>query len=174
MKGPVVLLIVNAVLSNTAVGGDGDKPMFKVTSKKSDDAVEVRADKDKTVYVIKSPSGISQTFIERTDEKWPEKMLFRLNLKGLESFRITNDKVKLEASVSSQNGTVRLWKDGKENVLLDDKSPHWMEIRLICSDGKAVKEIPLKDGYFEMQLPQAFFEGNPKSITLNWIDFYRN
>ena len=32
---------------------------------------------------------------------------------------------------------------------------------------------PLKDGYFEMQLSKAFFEDNPKSITLNWIDFYR-
>jgi hypothetical protein len=39
----------------------------------------------------------------------------------------------------------------------------------------AQEESPLapKDGYFEMALPKAFFEGNPKSITLNWIDFYR-
>ena len=37
------------------------------------------------------------------------------------------------------------------------------------------KALPLKDGYyFEMLLPKAFFEGNPKAITLNWIDFYRN
>jgi len=24
-----------------------------------------------------------------------------------------------------------------------------------------------------MTLPKVFFEGSPKSITLNWIDFYR-
>ena len=69
---------------------------------------------------------------------------------------------------------VRLWKDGKEDAPLDEKSPFWMDIRILTGDGKPAKEIPLKDGYFEMTLPRAFFEGNPKSITLNWIDFYRN
>ena len=39
---------------------------------------------------------------------------------------------------------------------------------------KPAKDIPLKDGYFELQLPKAFFKDNPKSITVNWIDFYQN
>jgi hypothetical protein len=39
--------------------------------------------------------------------------------------------------------------------------------------GKPAKELPLKDGYFEIALPKAFFDGNPKTVTLNWIDFYR-
>jgi hypothetical protein len=85
-----------------------------------------------------------------------------------------NDQSKLEASVSSQDGKVRLWKDGKEDSPLDAKSPRWMDIRLVGSDGKPAKGIPLKDGYFEMKLPTAFFENNPKAITVNWIDFYRN
>ena len=78
--------------------------------------------------------------------------------------------------MSSHDGKqrVRLWKDGKEDSPLDSNSPLWMEIRMVGGDGKPAKEIPLKDGYFEMQLPKAFFEGNPKSITVNWIDFYRN
>jgi hypothetical protein len=48
-----------------------------------------------------------------------------------------------------------------------------MDIRTLTGEGKPVRELPLKDGYFEMALPRAFFEGNPKSITLNGIDFYR-
>ena len=48
-----------------------------------------------------------------------------------------------------------------------------MDIRIVGGDGRPAQELPLKDGYFEMTLPRAFFEGNPKSITLNWIDFYR-
>ena len=63
--------------------------------------------------------------------------------------------------------------DGKEDALLDDKSPLWVDVRILTGEGKPAKEIPLKDGYFEVALPRAFFEGNPKSITLNWIDFYR-
>jgi hypothetical protein len=69
---------------------------------------------------------------------------------------------------------VRLWKDGKEDAPLDAQSPYWIEIRTVGRDGNLAKTIPLKDGYFEMQLPKAFFDGNPKAITMNWIDFYRN
>lgn len=43
----------------------------------------------------------------------------------------------------------------------------------VGKDGEPVKTIPLEDGFFEMQLPKVLFEDNPKSITLNWIDFYR-
>jgi len=79
-------------------------------------------------------------------------------------------------SVSLRDGkpVVRLWKDGKEDTPLDANSPYWMEVRILDGDGKPAKEIPLKGGYFEMQLPKALFEGNPKAITVSWIDFYRN
>ena len=91
----------------------------------------------------------------------------------LENFKISNGKITLEAAVSSQDGKVRLWKDGKEDLPLDAKSPYWMEMRMFGDDGKQVTTVPLKDGYFEIQLPKAFLEDNPKSITVNWIDFYR-
>ena len=138
--------------------------------------MEVRAEKDRAVFSVKSPFGISQAVIERTDDKWPDAVVLRLHLKGLESFRASNGKVTLDAAVSIQEGKpkVRLWKDGKEDAPLDEKSPFWMDVRILTGDGKPAKELPLKDGYFEMALPRAFFEGNPKSITLNWIDFYRN
>ncbi|MEZ0268219.1 MAG: hypothetical protein ACAI43_26130, partial [Phycisphaerae bacterium] len=64
---------------------------------------------------------------------------------------------------------VRVWKDGKEDAPLDAKSPFWTDVRRVGrGDGK-----PADDGYFEVPLPKAFFGGNPKSIELNWIDFYR-
>jgi hypothetical protein len=166
-------LLVLAV-AMTATAGDDKSPKFKITTKRDNDKVEVRADKDKTVFIVKSPFGISQAIIERTDEKWTDAVVLRLHLKGLENFRVTNGKVKLETSVSSQDGKVRVWKDGMEDAPLDAKSPYWMEIRMIGSDGKPAKAIPLKDGYFEMALPEALIERNPRSITVNWIDFYRN
>lgn len=66
---------------------------------------------------------------------------------------------------------MRLWKDGKEDIPLDAKSPYWIDVRILDGDGKEAKEIPLKGGYFEMQLPKALFKGN--RITVEWIDFYR-
>ena len=169
------VLIVFMGMSNAVTIGDDKKPTFKITTKRDTDKVEVKFEKDQTVFSIHSPFGISEAVIERTEEKWPEAVVLRLHLKGLENFRASNGKVTLNSAVSSFNDRqrVRLWKDGKEDSPLDSKSPHWMAIRMVGSDGKPAKEIPLKDGCFEMQLSKAFFEDNPKSITLNWIDFYR-
>ena len=96
-------------------------------------------------------------------------------MKDLENFRASNGNVTLDAAVLSSDDRqrVRLWKDDKEDMPLDSKSPYWMDIRMVGNDGKPAKDIPLKDGFFEMQLPKVFFEDNPKSITVNWIDFYR-
>lgn len=124
--------------------------------------------------MVHSPFGISHAAIEEAGETWRNAVVLRLHLKGLENFKVTNGKVQLEGSVSLRDGKplVRLWKDGQEDALLDAKSPYWMEVRILDGDGRQAKEIPIKGGYFEMQLPKALFEGNQR-ITVNWIDFYR-
>ncbi len=162
-------------LTTAAIIAEGDLPRFKITTKKPDDAVEVRADKDKAMFVVKSPSGISQSVIERQDDAWPKVVVLHLRLKGLESFKVSNGKTTLDATVSIQEGKpkVRLWKDGKEDAPLDEKSPFWAEIRIVSGEGNPAREIPLKDGCFEVTLPRAFFEENPKAMTVCWIDFYR-
>ncbi len=165
-----LLVITFAVTTANA----DENPPFRIATKRENDRVEVKADKDKVVLSVHSPFGISNAVIERADEKWPDAVVLRFHLKGLENFSVSNGKVKLEASVSSLDGKVRLWIDGKEDNPLNAKSPYWIEIKMVGSDGKPAKTIPLKAGYFELPLPKAFFEGNPKSITLNWIDFYRN
>ncbi len=154
---------------------DDQPSRFVITTKRTDDKVEVKIEDGKTFVSIRSPFGISQAVIERTEDKWPNPVVIRLQLKGLENLRIANGKVTLEAAVSSHTDKprVRLWKDRKEDELLDSKSPYWMEIRSIGSDGKPTNVVPLKDGYFEMQLPKAFLEDNPKSITVHWVDLYR-
>ena len=167
-------LLVVAVAVTTAAADNS--PPFKITTKRDDDRVDVKAEKGKATFSTHSPFGISHAVIERTGETWPDAVVLRLHLMGLENFRVTSGKVKLEGSASLRDGKplVRLWRDGKEDAPLDAKSPYWMEVRILDGDGEQAKEIPLKGGYFEMALPKAMFEGNPKSITVNWIDFYRN
>ena len=173
MRRFFIFAILVMTISVTACAVD-DPPPFKIETKRTDDRVEVKSENDKVVFDVRSPVGISRATIERTTEQWPEKVLIRLRLKGLENFNVSAEKLKLEASVSSQNGDARLWKDGKEDMPLDSKSPYWMEIRILDGDGKPTKALPLKTGYIEMQLPKKLFEVNPKSIALEWIDFYRN
>jgi hypothetical protein len=157
----------------TAANGDDASPI-KITTKRNDDRVDVKAERGKVEFTIHSPFGISHAVIERAGEKWPGAVLLRLNLKGLENFKVTNGKVKLAGSASLKDGkpVVRLWKDGKEDAPLDATSPYWMEVRILDGDGKPAKAMPLQDGYIEMQLPKALFEGNRK-ISVEWIDFYR-
>ena len=177
MKMSLPLTVLLAV-SVTALAGDGDAKdqpaRFKITTKRQDDRVEVKAEEDKALFAVTSPFGISQAVIERQEDTWPKAVVLRLHQKGLSSFRASNGKVRLDAAVSIEEGKqkIRLWKDGKEDAPLDEKSPLRTDIRIV-GDGKPARELPLKDGYFEMALPRAFFEDNPKSITLNWIDFYR-
>ena len=169
------VLMIFVAMSSAVTAWDDKTPTFKVTTKRDTDKVDVKFEKDQTVFSVHSPFGISQAVIERTQEKWSEGVVLRLHLNGLENFRASNGQVTLDAAVSSSDDRqrVRLWKDGKEDSPLDSKSPHWMAIRMVGGDGKPAKGIPLKDGFFEMQLPKVFFEDNPKSITVNWIDFYR-
>jgi hypothetical protein len=175
MKTAFVVLVVLAGAGGLTVGGEQPEK-FRVRTKRADDAVGVSVEKDRTIFTVKTPFGISRAVVESADDNWPESFVLRLRLKGLESFRSSNGKDTLDAAVSVQDGEpkVRLWKDGKEDAPPDEKSKFWTEFRVVVGDGKPAKELPLKNGYFEMSLPKAFFEGNPKSITLNWIDFYRN
>jgi hypothetical protein len=172
------LLIVASVLAaQTAVqsaGPAGKPPSFKITTKRANDSVQVLQEKAKTVLVIKCPFGISNASIERTGAQWPTELLVRLHLKGLENFKAANGKGTLHAAASVQGGklTLRQWKNGKENQPLDKTSAWWMENRTLDS-GKPATKIPLKDGFFELAIPSAFFDDNPKAITLEWVDFYR-
>ncbi len=166
-------MLASFVVLLVTMKGIADEP-FKITTKRSDDRVEVKSENDDPVFVIRSPMGISNATIERTTEQWPVKVVIQMRLNGLESFKLSTGKLKLEASVSSHDGSVRLWKDSKEDSPLDSTSPYWMEIRILDSDSEPTRNFPLKDGCFELQLPKKFFEGNPKSITMEWIDFYRS
>ena len=175
MTNPLTFDLMILVVAVTTAAAD-DTPPYKITTKRDNDKVDVKAEKDKVDFLIHSPFGISNAVIERAGEKWPDAVVLKLHLKGLESFKVTSGEVKLEGSASLQDRkpVVRLWKDGKEDVPLDAKSPYWMEVRILGGDGKQATELPLKGGCFEMSLPKTMFEGNPKSITVNWIDFYRN
>ena len=172
-----LLLVVTMIslLSGLAHSAD-PPPKFKITTKRDTDKVVVTAEQQKTLFDIHSPFGISHAVIERTAAEWPESMVLRLHLTGLESFQIKSGDITLHASVSSQGGDkpARLWQNDAEDKPLDSTSPLWTEIRLIGSDGKLTQTIPLKDGYFEIKIPKALLEANPQAITVSWIDFYRS
>lgn len=168
--------LVGTTLFAVSLDG-GDPPAFKVTPRKKDDGIEIRVEKVRVMFVVKSPSGIGQAVVERQGaDRWPQTVVLRLHLQGLERLRISTATSTLEASVAMQAGKliVRQWKDGKENATLDEKNPFWADLRVLRSDGTPATALPLQDGYVEATLPRALLDDHPKAITVSWIDFYRN
>jgi hypothetical protein len=62
-----------------------DESPFKITTKRVDDKIQVTARNDKSVISVHSPVGISQAVIERNREQWPDTVILRLHLKGLDA-----------------------------------------------------------------------------------------
>ena len=88
---------------------------------------------------------------------------------------ISNGTIKLTGSVLSHSGNPRLLhvvENGKEKKVEKD-SPYWTEIRGFDSSGKPVPGLSGSGGYFEIALPKALLESQPKSLNLEWTDFYR-
>jgi len=120
--------------------------------------------------------GISQANLERTRGTWPEQVVIRLYLRGLESLQITNEHTKLDLSIpSGQAGKgMRQWQNGDEKNLLDPTTENWLKVQLVDLPNPSDSASPSSAGYFEIQLPRKFLQSNPQSITLKWIDFFRN
>ena len=171
----VILFVSLALVSgpmNCALAEDEDSP-YSITTLRADDEVEVKIGKDKTRFNVQSPAGISQAVIERRGNRWPAIVVVRLHLQGLESLRISNGNESLVASVSSHDDKVCLRMDGQENAPLDSRHSFWMKIRVVRGNEVPGNADVANRAYFEMKLPKALLENNPKSIKLKWIDFYR-
>lgn len=173
------VLSVALVAATHGLAAGADHPGLRITTPRPDDKVQVHVESSRTTVSVHSPAGISRARIERQGPRWPCHITLRLHLKGLEKLKITSGPTTLQAAVSSQNDPnseaprVRLWKDGREDEPLDSEHPYWMPIRLLGADGQPTKSIPAEQGRFEMPLPRALFDNNPKQITIDWIDFYR-
>jgi len=166
-------LVFTALLA-VAIGSRDEVPKFQITTHREDDCVQVRVDKGAVIFDVRSPVGISHSLITREAEAWPKTIFLRLKLQGLEHFSLAQGDVKIEGSVSSQDGSLRLWIAEQEDKPLTEAHPLWIEVRRLDAQGQPTNALPCPDGSIELQLPRAFLKDNPSSFTLRWIDFYRN
>ena len=160
--------------ATAAAAVDGPAPPLTATSRKADDVFEVKGDLEKAFIDVRSPSGIGRAVIGRTTA-WPKAVVLRFRLAGLEQIRVSNQKQTTWAAVSVREGKpeVRRWKGDKEEAV-GPGDPLWMGIRLLDADEKPASYDASKKGIIEVTLPAALFEGDPRGITVDWIDFFRN
>jgi len=128
-----------------------------------------------TILEIRSPKGISMAAIRRLGDRWPDSVIVRLRLAYLENLDLHHDKVSVAASVgwSDKGLRMRQWALGNERAVINSTHPLYLPIRLLDREGQPATR-GVEDGWFEIPLPAAFFEGNPETIHVAWIDAYRN
>src|SRR6056297_2218162 len=81
----ITFVFLTSILGMTdCVTANGNDPPFQITTKRDDDKVEVKAEEDKTYFLVQSPFGMGQAIIERSVDNWPTTVMLRLHLKGLE------------------------------------------------------------------------------------------
>jgi hypothetical protein len=143
----------------------GEPLAATVTVANPQDTVTVTRDGPKLIVDIESPRGIGQAAVELAGPSLPSSIVLRFHLAGLEQ---------LEFAYAGTTITVSLLSSGDRRVLeqvvapgmsspttLTPASAYWMEV---------VSSAPY---LIEVAAPADFFQGEHRSFSMQWIDFYR-
>ena len=142
--------------------GDSGQPRFEVEIHKPKNGhglpreVRVTLADDTVVFDVTDKFGIGSATVRRLEGAWPQKVLVRYHLGGLEGVSATVD--------------------GK--LLLGEK---WREprgalgVRMLDKKGRRRegKYLLKKEGYYEARIPRAALAGGARELKLTWVDFYR-
>ena len=137
-----------------------------VTATGASDAVTVRVDQGAPAVVhVHDARGIGGlTLTAASTVTTPTHV--RLYLAGLEGVEIRFADVVITGR-GSQSGQV------ESAVHVDAGRADEPTITAHAADGADARAVPLVDGYFEINLPAAYFNTGDQSVTLTWVDFYR-
>ena len=111
-----------------------------------------------TIFDVRDQFGIGKGTIQLASGTWPEKVLVRLHLAGLEGFGLTIGKKVLARS------------DLKVRMLDAKGKPLPGRYLLKPTGRNSSKRIA---GYYEVQVPRLLLTAATKEIKLSWVDFYR-
>ena len=145
----------------TAANKSGARFQLEYKKKGPHDAlreIKVSHQENTTIFDVTDKFGIGGGVIKLVTEKWPERVLVRLHLTGLEGFGLTIGKKVLTRS------------DLKVRML-DAKGKPLPGRYLLKSTGpNSSKRIA---GYYEVEVPTKLLKTGVKEIKLSWVDFYR-
>ena len=167
----MALATVVSVVVSLARADDISRDSIISKTTKPEDQVKVKVENGGAIVDVVSPSGIGGATIELKKGAWPTTIVVRLHIKGLEPFTAVGGKVKLAGYVLSHSGNTQrltLTEEGK-----DGQREAGTTIKVFDEQGKPTAGLPPQGGYFEIALPKALLDGQPKLLEIGWIDFYR-
>ena len=187
-SGQIGRMVAVALLAALLLGGcaGGNMPAIDVTLDKHDDKVTVTTEDGRAVIDVTSASGIGG--LTATADAWPEAVVVRLRLRGLEGLEIRYGDVTIATGVSSSGQPSALTlsvldEDGNVQSASPSSDVYYPNIQAVTPDGTTAvgplaagerPPFPLPEGSaLEITLPPHFHRDDHPSFTLQWIDFYR-
>jgi len=149
-------------------------PVFRLTAEGNGNELTVSTEGETAIVDVQSQSGIGSATIKLVSGEFPENIVLRLHIQGLEEFSLSYNETTITASVSSSDSrsvfqSVASPEEGERPITPD--SPSWLDITIVSD--QATPHIPLDQGYFEITLPKGLLTEADSSFSIQWIDFYR-
>lgn len=163
------LLCVSALIIFAAKPAHAkDTYKFEFPKNKNTDSAQVQQENGKTIFVITSPSGISEVKVTLTQGQWPRQLVLRYLYKKdtgfryLESWGIRTETIAVHGSQRQSGAMPFYFQTLEDKSNPSDPPAGTLDIRVQETD-KAM----------EVTLPPNMLQ-NSKQIQLSWIDAYRN
>jgi hypothetical protein len=188
-SGEIGRMVAVALLAALLLGGCAGSNMsaIEVTlDKPIDDRATVTTEDGRAVIDVTSAGGIGG--LTATADAWPEAVVVRLRLRGLEGLEIRYGDVTIATGVSSSGQPSALTlsvldEDGNVQSASPSSDVYYPNIQAVTPDGTTAvgplaagerPPFPLPEGSaLEITLPPHFHRDDHPSFTLQWIDFYR-
>lgn len=149
MKLGQTLAILGLALASCSES-EKELPEFEVIfPKPTTDQIEIQPGLAKSIVELSSEFGIGKCTLRLVKGNWPEALVFRLHLRGLEGFELTTGEKRLERY--------------DLNVKAYDKNQTLF----------AGKYLLDQAGYYQVVVPVSLLDTASKQIEVHWVDFYR-
>jgi hypothetical protein len=162
-----------AACSESASPGQETEAEYLVSSTRPSSQVTASNEGNRAIINVFSDNGIGSAAITLVSGSWPDSILMRFHLQGLENLQFLYEENRINVSVNTQNMILQsVSMEGAAEKAIDEDSDYWMTVSFMDRQGTAVNS-PVQGGVIEVEAPAAFLAGEYSTFTINWIDFYR-
>lgn len=146
---------------------------IEVKTDREDAQISIVTEGNKGSVNVHSESGIGRSQVDLVSGHWPERVILRFHLSGLEGMKFHYGDTTVSVSVNSSEHVLQSVTTSDESQRpISQESAHWMPVRIVTPDGIA-STLPLAEGVIEVEAPRDFLDGDFAGFTLEWVDFYR-
>jgi hypothetical protein len=169
------LLTLVCLSACSVLAADGRLALAAVA--RPDDRITWTVTENTLYFDIHSPSGIGHAVIRMMAGQYPQRIILRFHLDGLEELRFAYGTVVVTVSILSMGARAvqqQVALDaGEEMQAIAPDSRYWMKTRLLAEQAPSPTPGALIDGYIEVEPPPAFLRSQQPTFSIAWIDFFR-